>query len=114
MAAKNQVENNKAVWMNATSGESTASSNASFTATVNSQEELKAMVANLRGKAKNVILFVGDGMGVSATVTAARILDGQMNGLAGEENQLSFDKFPFSGLSKLITLMPKHLILQVP
>jgi alkaline phosphatase len=57
------------------------------------------MVANLRGKAKNVILFVGDGMGVS-TVTAARILDGQMNGLAGEENQLSFDKFPFSGLSK--------------
>ena len=99
MAAKNEVENNKAVWMNATSGESTASSNASFTATVNSQEELKAMVANLRGKAKNVILFVGDGMGVS-TVTAARILDGQMNGLAGEENQLSFDKFPFSGLSK--------------
>ena len=99
VAAKNEVENNKAVWMNATSGESTASSNASFTVTVNSQEELKAMVANLRGKAKNVILFVGDGMGVS-TVTAARILDGQMNGLAGEENQLSFDKFPFSGLSK--------------
>ena len=99
VAAKSEVENNKAVWMNATSGESTASSRASFTATVNSQEELKAMVANLRGKAKNIILFVGDGMGVS-TVTAARILDGQMNGLAGEENQLSFDKFPFSGLSK--------------
>ena len=99
VAAQNEVENNKAVWMNATSGESAASSNAAFTATVNSQEELKAMVANLRGKAKNVILFVGDGMGVS-TVTAARILDGQMNGLAGEENQLSFDKFPFSGLSK--------------
>ncbi|WP_442859705.1 alkaline phosphatase [Alteromonas sp. KC14] len=57
------------------------------------------MVENLRGTAKNVILFVGDGMGVS-TVTAARILDGQMKGLAGEENQLSFDRFPFSGLSK--------------
>jgi alkaline phosphatase len=99
VAAQNEVENNKTVWMNATSGESSASSNAAFTATVNSQEELNAMVANLRGKAKNVILFVGDGMGVS-TVTAARILDGQMNGLAGEENQLSFDKFPFSGLSK--------------
>ncbi|WP_334020387.1 alkaline phosphatase [Alteromonas sp. S015] len=99
VAAQSEVENNKAVWMNATSGESASSSNATFTATVNSQEELKAMVANLRGKAKNVILFVGDGMGVS-TVTAARILDGQMNGLAGEENQLSFDKFPFSGLSK--------------
>ena len=99
VAAQTEVENNKAVWMNATSGESAASSNAAFTATVNSREELDAMVANLRGKAKNVILFVGDGMGVS-TVTAARILDGQMNGLAGEENQLSFDKFPFSGLSK--------------
>ncbi|MDY6976569.1 MAG: alkaline phosphatase [Pseudomonadota bacterium] len=99
VAAQNEVENNKTVWMNATSGESSASSNAAFTATVNSQEELNATVANLRGKAKNVILFVGDGMGVS-TVTAARILDGQMNGLAGEENQLSFDKFPFSGLSK--------------
>lgn len=99
VAAQNEVENNKTVWMNATSGESSALSNAAFTATVNSQEELNAMVANLRGKAKNVILFVGDGMGVS-TVTAARILDGQMNGLAGEENQLSFDKFPFSGLSK--------------
>ncbi len=99
VAAQNEVENNKTVWMNATSGENSASSNAAFTATVNSQEELNAMVANLRGKAKNVILFVGDGMGVS-TVTAARILDGQMNGLAGEESQLSFDKFPFSGLSK--------------
>lgn len=99
VAAQTEVENNKTVWMNATSGESAASSNAAFTATVNSREELDAMVANLRGKAKNVILFVGDGMGVS-TVTAARILDGQMNGLAGEENQLSFDKFPFSGLSK--------------
>ena len=99
VAAQTEVENNKAVWMNATSGESAASSSAAFTATVNSREELDAMVAKLRGKAKNVILFVGDGMGVS-TVTAARILDGQMNGLAGEENQLSFDKFPFSGLSK--------------
>lgn len=99
VAGQTEVEKNKTVWMNATSGESAASSNAAFTATVNSREELDAMVANLRGKAKNVILFVGDGMGVS-TVTAARILDGQMNGLAGEENQLSFDKFPFSGLSK--------------
>jgi alkaline phosphatase len=49
--------------------------------------------------AKNVILFVGDGMGVS-TVTAARILQGQMNGKPGEENRLSFEKFPYLGLSK--------------
>lgn len=50
-------------------------------------------------KAKNVILFVGDGMGVS-TVTAARILEGQLNGMDGEENNLSFDLFPFTGMAK--------------
>lgn len=50
-------------------------------------------------RAKNVILFVGDGMGVS-TVTAARILDGQMAGKTGEENRLFFEKFPYLGLSK--------------
>ena len=51
------------------------------------------------GSAKNVILFVGDGMGIS-TVTAARILEGQLNGQQGEENVLSFGEFPFSGLAK--------------
>ncbi|MCX4187105.1 alkaline phosphatase [Methylophaga sp. OBS4] len=50
-------------------------------------------------KAKNIILFVGDGMGVS-TITAARILDGQNKGLSGEESSLSFESFPFTGLSK--------------
>jgi len=50
-------------------------------------------------KAKNIILFVGDGMGIS-TVTAARILEGQMKGMQGEENNLSFDMFPFTGLAK--------------
>ena len=49
--------------------------------------------------AKNVILFIGDGMGVS-TVTAARILDGQINGSSGEENLLSFEKLPYLALSK--------------
>jgi len=51
------------------------------------------------GAAKNIILFVGDGMGVS-TVTASRILEGQMRGMSGEENSLSFGTFPFTGLSK--------------
>ncbi len=50
-------------------------------------------------RAKNVILFVGDGMGVS-TVTAARILEGQQKGMEGEENNLSIDLFPFTGLAK--------------
>jgi alkaline phosphatase len=34
-------------------------------------------------RAKNVILFVGDGMGI-ATITAARIYAGQSKGLDGE------------------------------
>lgn len=50
-------------------------------------------------KAKNVILFMGDGMGVS-TLTASRIFEGQMRGESGEENRLSFEEFPFSALSK--------------
>ncbi|MBO2628501.1 alkaline phosphatase [Shewanella algae] len=51
------------------------------------------------GAAKNIILFVGDGMGVS-TVTAARILDGQLKGQTGEENSLSFETLPYLGLAK--------------
>lgn len=48
--------------------------------------------------ARNVILFVGDGMGVS-TVTAARILEGQMQGRDGEFGRLSFEKFDNLALS---------------
>ncbi len=50
-------------------------------------------------KAKNVILFIGDGMGIS-TITAARIYDGQKRGETGEENSLSFEKFPNLALVK--------------
>ena len=46
-----------------------------------------------RGHARNVILFIGDGMGIS-TVTAARILEGQNKGQSGEDNRLSFEEFP--------------------
>lgn len=60
--------------------------------------EQKQVVPNT-GKARNVILFVGDGMGV-ATVTAARILDGQRRGVSGEGNQLAFEKLPYLALSK--------------
>ena len=52
-----------------------------------------------RRKAKNVILFIGDGMSIS-TLTAARILEGQLRGESGEENYLSFERFPFTALSK--------------
>ncbi|WP_295870673.1 alkaline phosphatase [uncultured Zhongshania sp.] len=60
--------------------------------------ETKA-TATTPAKAKNVILFVGDGMGVS-TLTAARILQGQQNGDLGEENFLSFEAFPHTALVK--------------
>ena len=49
--------------------------------------------------AKNVILFVGDGMGIS-TITAARIYAGQSKGLDGESYHLAMDDLPYSALSK--------------
>jgi len=52
-----------------------------------------------RRAARNVILFVGDGMGVS-TVAAARILEGQLRGEDGEENLLEFERFPHLALAK--------------
>ncbi|TXH77285.1 MAG: alkaline phosphatase [Lysobacteraceae bacterium] len=53
----------------------------------------------MSGKAKNVILFVGDGMSLT-TVAAARILEGQRRGQSGEENALSWERFPHTALSK--------------
>ncbi|XP_075720226.1 intestinal-type alkaline phosphatase [Rhinoderma darwinii] len=50
-------------------------------------------------RAKNVIIFLGDGMGMP-TVTATRILSGQLEGKLGEENELTMDTFPYIGLSK--------------
>ena len=49
--------------------------------------------------AKNVILFVGDGMGIS-TITAARIYAGQKRGLDGESYKLSMETMPWSAFSK--------------
>ncbi len=51
------------------------------------------------GPAKNVILFVGDGFGLS-TVTATRIFEGQQRGVDGESNVLAFEAFPYAALSK--------------
>ena len=51
------------------------------------------------GKAKNVILFVGDGMGIS-TITAARIHAGQLKGVDGESYKLAMETLPHAALSK--------------
>jgi len=50
-------------------------------------------------RAKNVIIFVGDGMGIS-TVTAGRIYAGQKQGVDGESYRLAMDTLPYAALSK--------------
>ena len=54
---------------------------------------------SMNGKAKNVILFVGDGMSLP-TVAAARIFMGQSKGQPGEETRLSWEDFPYTALSR--------------
>lgn len=52
-------------------------------------------------KAKNIIIFVGDGMGLT-TITAGRIYKGQyLKHGNGEEEKLAFDEFPYTGLAKV-------------
>ncbi|XP_020714073.1 alkaline phosphatase 4 [Ceratitis capitata] len=51
-------------------------------------------------KAKNIIIFIGDGMGLT-TITAGRIFKGQhLRHGFGEEEMLAFDEFPYTGLAK--------------
>lgn len=52
-----------------------------------------------QGRARNLILFVGDGMGMT-TVAAARILEGQRHGAPGEEHRLAFEDFPHTAFSR--------------
>lgn len=49
--------------------------------------------------AGQVVLFIGDGMGIT-TVAAGRILAGQLQGKTGEEHELSFEKFENVALVK--------------
>ncbi|MGO1541139.1 MAG: alkaline phosphatase [Luteimonas sp.] len=51
------------------------------------------------GQARNVILFVGDGMSLT-TVAAARILAGQRAGSTGEEHRLAWEDFPHTALAR--------------
>ena len=52
----------------------------------------------LPGKAKNIVFFLGDGMGVS-TLTAARVHKGQQRAgmVGGEQEKLIFEQFPHLG-----------------
>jgi len=67
-------------------------------------EAQKKLNAQLKKKintniAKNVIIFLGDGMSLS-TITASRIYAGQRLKKSGEEYSLSFENFPYTALSK--------------
>ncbi len=50
-------------------------------------------------KARNVIIFIGDGMGV-ATLTAGRIFEGQQLGVDGESYVAEMDRLPHTALVK--------------
>ena len=49
---------------------------------------------------KNVVFFLGDGMGIT-TLTASRIYKGQQHNKPGEEGSLVFEQFPHVGLVKV-------------
>lgn len=53
----------------------------------------------MHAKARNVIVFLGDGMSLT-TVAAARILEGQRRDQSGEENLLSWERFPATAFAK--------------
>jgi alkaline phosphatase len=65
------------------------------------QAELKRLIADKPNnrKARNVIIFIGDGMGVS-TLTAGRIFEGQQLGLDGESYVAEMDRLPHTALVK--------------
>lgn len=65
------------------------------------QQQIAAKVGTSAntGRARNLILVVGDGMGIT-TLTAGRIFAGQNKGLSGEDYSLSFEHLPYSALVK--------------
>ena len=67
----------------------------------NANVAMKEKTMNTPATAKNVILFVGDGMGI-VTLTTARIFEGQSieGNQGGEEHELYFENFPHTALVK--------------
>lgn len=77
------------------------------------QEELQQLLnAKMhQGNAKNLIIFIGDGMGIS-TITAGRIYEGQANGKDGESWHSAMDALPFAALVK--TYSADHQVSDLP
>ena len=60
--------------------------------------------------AKNVIIFIGDGMGIS-TVSAARIFNRQIRRKTFEDAAMAWEKFPHCSLSKVRTQKLHHIFM---
>lgn len=65
--------------------------------------ELALALQPVARRAKNIILFMGDGMGLP-TMSAARIYKGQLAGGSGEESVLAMETFPHVALAKTYTI----------
>ena len=65
---------------------------------------LKAASSLKTHKAKNVILFLGDGMGLS-TIASARAYKAQRGTSKLENSYLTMETLPFSGLSRVSSLI---------
>ncbi|KAK0175237.1 hypothetical protein PV327_009003 [Microctonus hyperodae] len=68
------------------------------------EEALAALNKRVKTKinknvAKNIIIYLGDGMSIP-TLFAARTYKGQLDGKFGEEDELYWETFPYTGLSK--------------
>jgi len=68
-------------------------------AQIEAEKNPKNLKKNTEKPPKNIIVFIGDGMGVT-TLTAGRIFVGQEKGKFGEEHELSWDKFDNLALIK--------------
>ena len=58
-----------------------------------------------KAEARNVVLFVGDGMG-PVTVTAARFYMAKSRGQLVQETHFAWDRFPFTGITKVKCTQP--------
>lgn len=84
----------------AASGEPRAEQTADdYAAQGRAQLEARLAMPATGRRAKNLIIFIGDGMGVS-TLTAARIWQGQKAGRDGESTETAIDALPYSAMVK--------------
>ena len=67
--------------------------------TIDLQNSLSKFSHLNMNRAKNILLFIGDGMNIN-TITATRVHASRNSSNCGEEYRLAMEKLPFSGFSK--------------